>query len=101
MTSKTPKFDKALANHFAKLKLDERGGQERACRFSGQKFYVRPEDVAFYRQMGTPLPTLRPQERWRRQYAHHNSYNLFRVKSAHSGESIIADHSPDTPSKIY
>lgn len=47
--SKTPNFDKALNDYFSKLELDDkggsppRGGQWRTCRFSGEKFYVRPE----------------------------------------------------------
>jgi len=57
MTSKTPKFDQALDEYFSKLELDEKGGQWRVCRFSGEKFYVRLEDVEFYKKMRVPLPT--------------------------------------------
>jgi len=101
MISKTPKFDKALDEYFAGLKLDEKGGEWRICRFSGEKFYVRPEDVEFYKRMHVPLPTLSPNERHRLKLAFFNSFNLFRVKSAYSGKTVIAAAPPNTPYKIW
>lgn len=99
--SKTPKFDEALDEYFAKLKLDENGGQWRTCRFSGAKFYVRPEDIAFYRRIRVPLPTLSPYERTRRKLGFTNFFNLFHTKSAFSGKNIIAAYPSTTPHKIY
>jgi len=101
--SKTPQFDKALAEYFEKLQpeLDEQGGQERTCRFSGKKFYVRPEDIAFYKRIGVPLPTLSPHERTRRKVGFTNVFNLFRTQSALSGKTIISEYPPNTPYKIY
>src|SRR3989344_5866418 len=97
--SKTPKFDQALEKYFSDLKLDERGGQWRICRFSGEKFYVRPEDIGFYKKIKVPLPTLSPKERIRRKLAFLNSYNLFKVNSAFSGKSLISQYPPTTPYK--
>ena len=101
MTSKTPNFDKALDAYFSKLELDEKGGQWRTCRFSGEKFYVRPEDVEFYKKIRVPLPTLRPNERWRLIFSFWNSYFLFNTKSALTGEKIISQYPPNTPFKIF
>lgn len=101
MENQTPQFDKALGEYFAKLKLDEKGGQWRICRFSGEKFYVRPEDVGFYKKIRVPLPTLSPEERSRRRMAFSPSYNFFKVKSAISGKSFITVYPPTTPFKIY
>ncbi|MBI4119569.1 MAG: hypothetical protein HY456_01830 [Parcubacteria group bacterium] len=101
MISKTPQFDRALEEYFSKLELDEKGGQWRTCRFSGEKFYVRPEDVEFYRRIGVPLPTLGVAERWRRLLAYQNVHNLFYITSAYSGKQIIAAYPPTTPYKIY
>lgn len=101
MNSKTPQFYKALNEYFSKLELDEKNGQWRICRFSGEKFYVRPEDVEFYKKIRVPLPTLFPQERWRRMLAYQNVHNLFYVTSAFSGERIIAAYPPDTLFKIF
>ncbi|MEK7065733.1 MAG: hypothetical protein AAB938_00070, partial [Patescibacteria group bacterium] len=99
--SKTPQFDEALDEYFAKLELDENGGQWRTCRFSGKKFYVRPEDIEFYKRIRVPLPTLSPHERTRRKLGHTNFFNLFRTTSAYSGKTIVAAYPPTTPYKIY
>ena len=101
MPSKTPKFDKALDEYFSKLELDEKGGQWRTCRFSGEKFYVRPEDIVFYKKIRVPLPTLSPRERIRRKLAFLNTYNLFYGTSASSGKEIITQYPPETPYRIY
>jgi len=99
--TKTPQFDKALDEYFAKLELDEKGGQWRTCRFSGEKFYVRPEDIEFYKKIGVPLPTLSPKERIRRKLAFFNSYHLFKITSAFSEKPIISHYPPNTPYKVY
>ncbi len=101
MISKTPQFDKALDKYFASLVLDEKGGQWRTCRFSGEKFYVRLEDIQFYKRIRVPLPTLSPAERCRRRLANMDVHSLFKVPSAYSGELIIAAYPPQTPFKIY
>lgn len=101
MASKTPQFDTALAQYFAKLRLDEKGGEWRACRFSGEKFYVRPEDVEYYKSKKVPLPTLSPKELVRRKLAHIPLFHLFKVKSALTGKEIISDFPPGTAYKIY
>jgi hypothetical protein len=126
MVSKTPQFDKALDEYFAKLELDEkgghaerdfmdeertlsvppysrarRGGQWRTCRFSGEKFYVRPEDVEFYKKIRVPLPTLSPSERIRRRLAYAPGYEFSKVKSGATGKEVVTVYSPRTPFKIY
>ncbi len=101
MLRQTPQFDRVLAEYFSKLTLDASGAQERICRLSGERFYVRPEDIAFYREIGVPLPTLKPSERMRRRLAYSSGYNLFRVSSATSGKPVISVYPPNTPYKIY
>jgi len=101
MSSKTPRFDKALDGYFAKLQLDEESGQWRTCRLSSEKFYIRPEDINFYKKIRVPLPTLSPNERLRRRCAFINSYNLFKTASAFSGKPVISTYPPQTPYKIY
>jgi hypothetical protein len=101
MVSKTPLFYKALDEYFAKLELDEKGGQWRACRFSGEKFYVRPEDIEFYKKIRVPLPTLSPMERTRRRLSFAPGYEFAKVKSAATRKDIVTVYSPQTPFKIY
>ncbi len=98
---KTPQFDKAMDEYFANLELDEKGGQWRMCRFSGEKFYVRPEDVEFYKKIKVPLPTLAPIERNRRRLAYTPGYEFFKVKSARTGKEVVTVYSPRTPFPIY
>ncbi|MEK7616368.1 MAG: hypothetical protein AAB420_04145 [Patescibacteria group bacterium] len=99
--SKTPQFDKAIAEYFSKLELDEKGGQWRTCRFSGERFYVRPEDIEFYKKMQVPLPTITPHERIRRRIAQQNAYHLFHATSTLTGKRIISMFPPGSPYKIY
>lgn len=115
MISKTPQFDAALDAYFAGLEFDEKGGQWRTCRFSGsdagasrkagtpvsERFYVRPEDIAFYKEMGVPLPTVSPLERARRRMAFAPGYKFFKVLSAMTGKSIISVYPATTQFKIY
>jgi len=101
MISNTPQFDKALADYFAALELDNNGGQWRDCRFLGKKFYVRSDDIKFYKKIAVPLPTLSPMERARRKMAFYNGYNLSKGISAFSGKSLISEYPSDTPFKIY
>lgn len=101
MNFKTPQFDKALEEYFAGLELDEKRGQRRICRFSGNKFYVRPEDIEFYKNIRVPLPTLSPEERSRRRMAFSPCYSFFKIKSASTGKPLITVYPPNTSFKIY
>lgn len=101
MISKTPQFDTEIAEYFVSITLDEKDGQWRTCRFSGERFYVRPEDIEFYRKIRVPLPTLSPLERSRRRMAFAPGYQFYRVESAASGDMIISVYPPATPFKIY
>lgn len=101
MTSKTLQFDKALDEYFVRLEVDKKGGQWRICRFSGEKFYVRPEDIEFYKKIRVPLPTISPSERSRRRMAYSPGYAFFKVKSALDGKPLISVLPPTTPFQIY
>lgn len=101
MQNKTPQFVKALDEYFSKLELDDKGGQWCVCRFSGNKFYVRPEDIEFYKKIRVPLPTVSPVERTRQLLAFDNPYYLFRHTSAFTQKPLIANFTPGSPYKIY
>ncbi|MFA4930969.1 MAG: hypothetical protein WC570_03850 [Patescibacteria group bacterium] len=74
--------------------------QERVCRFSGQKFYVRSEDIDFYKKMGVPLPTLCPDERLRRKFANCSTGMFYNVSAA-TGERIISMYPPEWKFEVY
>ncbi len=101
MPSKTPQFDKALDEYFNSLRLDKNGGLKKVCRFSSKEFYVRPEDIEFYKKIRVPPPTLEPEERRRLRCASSNSYTLFKNVSAYSKKSVISIYPPTSPFKVY
>lgn len=113
MENKTPQFDRALDEYFSRFERDgkngsassdgcvSRGGQWRKCRFSGEKFCIRPEDIGFYKRIRVPLPTLSPRERMRLRLSFWNSYNLYTAISSFSGKKIITQYPSGTPYKIY
>lgn len=101
MISRIAKFNKALEKYFSELKLDKKGGQEKVCLFSAEKFYITAEDIEFYKKMQVPLPTLSPHERMRRRLGFLNLYNLFYGKSAKTEKDIISSYPADTLYKIY
>ena len=101
MLSKTPKFDKTLKKYFSELKFDDNGGQKRICRISGKKFYIRSEDIEFYKKIGVPLPTVSPGESIRNKLGFLNIYNLFFNISAKTGKKIISTYPPQTKYKIW
>lgn len=101
MNQKTPKFNVVLEKYFSELQLDEKGGQERTCRFSGVKFYIPKEDIDFYKKIQVPLPTLCPHERTRGKLAVLNVFNLFFIDSTKTKKRIISAYPSNTPYKIY
>lgn len=71
------------------------------CCLSGQEFIVTEADQEFYKKIGVPLPTLRPQERQRRRLSFRNERNLYHRKCDLTGRQIISNISVDKPYKVY
>lgn len=80
------------------------------CQISGEEFWVRDEDLEFYRKISPeiggkiyeiPSPKLCPKERERRRLTYRNERNLYKIESALSGTSMISVFSPDTKFTIY
>jgi hypothetical protein len=90
-----------LGKYFSELELDEKGGQERTCRFSDKKFYITAEDIKFYKKIGVQLPTLSPHESMRKKLGFLNVYNLFFNKSVKTGKRIISAYPENTPYEIW
>src|SRR3989338_9181882 len=98
---KTPQFNKAIAAYYEKIVPDRDGGQWIECKFSGENFHARAQDVAFYRDMKVPLPTICPRERRRIRLASQNNYYLFKGYSAFSGELVASMFSPNTLFNVF
>lgn len=71
------------------------------CRVSGQSFVVSDEDQAFYAKVGAPFPTLCPEERRRRRYAHRNERHLYHRTCGLSGRALISHYSPESGIIVY
>ena len=71
------------------------------CRISGKPFVITDEDQAFYAKMGVPLPTLCPEERRRRRYAHRNERHLYHRTCALSGKTLISNLAPESGIPVY
>ncbi|MBU0648284.1 hypothetical protein KJ855_03845, partial [Patescibacteria group bacterium] len=89
-----------ISEYFKDLQLDKNGGQWRECRLSENKFYVRPEDVEFYRKIQVPLPSLCPNERLRRKLAYCTDRIYFN-QSAATGEQIVSMYPPRWKYQVY
>lgn len=71
------------------------------CKICDDSFEVSDEDIKYYKKLGVPLPTLCPDERMRRRFAHRNEKFLYKNKSAMSGKELITCYHPDCRLKVY
>jgi len=74
---------------------------QKICAASGKPFVITDEDQAFYAKIGVPLPTLCPEERRRRRFAHRNERSLYHRKCALSGKTVISNYSPEGGIPVY
>lgn len=74
---------------------------KKICVISGVEFEILDADLAYYKKLGVPEPTICPQERVRRRMAIRNERNLYRRKSDLSGEAIVSMYHPDSPFPVY
>ncbi len=74
---------------------------KKTCTVSGKEFVITDADQAFYEKVRVPLPTLCPEERRRRRYAHRNERSLYHRKSGLSGKSLISNYSEDGEITVY
>ncbi|OGJ41990.1 hypothetical protein A3B60_01315 [Candidatus Peregrinibacteria bacterium RIFCSPLOWO2_01_FULL_39_12] len=73
----------------------------KTCLVSGVQFEISDKDMAFYKKLGVPEPTLCPRERVRRRMAIRNERNLYRRKSSFSGDNIISAYHGDSACPVY
>jgi hypothetical protein len=76
-------------------------GLIQTCAVSGQNFTVTEDDLAFYKKMGVPAPTLCPDERARRRLAWRNERVLYKRKCDGNNQTILSVHPENSPFKVY
>lgn len=75
--------------------------QTSICKLSGKNFEITDRDLAFYKKINVPPPSLCPEERRRRRFAFRNERFLYKRKSSLSGKEIISCVHPDDPWPVY
>ena len=73
----------------------------KTCAVSGQVFEITEEDLAFYKLMHLPPPTLCPQERLRRRIALRNFRNLYHRRCSATGKNIISMYDDHVPFPVF
>jgi hypothetical protein len=74
---------------------------KKACSVTSDEFEILPTHQEFYKRIGVPTPTICPDERLRRRNAHRNEHQLYRGKSALTGQPLIGLYSPDSWAIVY
>ncbi|MBI4975452.1 hypothetical protein HZC20_02125 [Candidatus Peregrinibacteria bacterium] len=73
----------------------------KTCRITKQPFIVSDKEIAFYKKMGVPIPTISPVERIRIMMSFRNEWKLFKRKCDATGDEIISAYPKDSPFKVY
>lgn len=71
------------------------------CKISGKEFEISQRDQEYYEKLGVPMPTLCPQERWRRRLSFRNERNLYSRKCDLSGAQILSMYHSGQPFPVY
>ncbi len=73
----------------------------KTCTVSGKSFIITDEDQAFYEKIGTPMPTLCPEERLRRRLSFRNERNLYKRQCDLCQKVIVSMYDKDVPFPVY
>jgi len=105
MTSKTPKFDKALDEILKNLKPHTRkcAKDKSANPYCMGEFEIFAEDIEFYKMLRVPPQKLCPECRKQRRYGFYNNILQFhrRECDSHTNEQIISTFTENSPYKTY
>lgn len=75
--------------------------ETKQCQNCKQDFTIEAEDFEFYKKIEVPPPTFCPGCRFQRRLAYRNERNLYRNKSAKSGQEILALYAPESGVTVY
>ncbi len=71
------------------------------CRWTNKQFVITDGDLAFYKKIGVPPPTLCPEERRRLRYLFRNERHLYHRTCDLTQKSILSIYRPDSPFVVY
>jgi len=84
--------------------------ERKTCKISGEQFAIFQSDVDFYEKVSPvfggktinlPVPSLCPEERWKRRLLFKNERALFRNICASTSKPIISIHAPDSGFQVF
>ena len=73
----------------------------KTCTISEKQFTITDEDMAFYKKMGVPEPTLCPEERQRRRTAFRNFRSLYRRKCDATEKMMVSMYHQEQKFPVY
>jgi hypothetical protein len=71
------------------------------CSASKKPYKIIPQELAFYRSMDLPPPSLCPDERHRRRMGRRNPYTLWERACGKCGNAISTTYAPDRAPVVY
>lgn len=74
---------------------------QKTCSVTGEAFVVEDLDLALYKRLGVPVPTLCPTERQRRRISFRNFRSLYHRPCSGSGKQIISMYHAEQPFPVY
>ncbi|MDP4007658.1 MAG: hypothetical protein Q8P68_00535 [Candidatus Peregrinibacteria bacterium] len=72
-----------------------------SCIETGKNFRIIPQELAFYKKVGLPIPNLCPETRHQERAKFRNSRHLYDRTCSASGVALKSTYAPDRPEKVY
>lgn len=70
------------------------------CEETGKAFKIIPKELKFYKTLGLPIPTLAPNQRYRKLFSKKAPRRLFKRNCAETGKEIWTTYSPNRKEKV-
>lgn len=71
------------------------------CEKSGKPYKIIPQELAFYRKKGLPIPRYFPEQRHLDRIAHQNPEKLYDRQCDNCHKAILTSYAPDRSEKIF
>jgi len=71
------------------------------CGVTGRPFIITPNEFAFYKEQGIPLPRKHPEQRHKERMAIRNPIRLWPRKCSSCNKEIMSIYAPDRPEIVY
>ena len=72
-----------------------------ACEVTGKNYRIVPQELAFYRRMGLPIPRKHPDQRHLERIQKRNPRQLWKRACDKCGTTVHTSYAPERPEKVY